>query len=102
MRPRRVPHNRPPPVTTYSGWEPRMRMAKHAVVIVGSGPTGMMLAAELALANIDVAVVERRAGPEFDGSRSRGMHARTIEVLDQRGIADRFLAEGEAVRIQGF
>ncbi len=79
-----------------------MRMAKHAVVIVGGGPTGMMLAAELALANNDVAVVERRAGPEFDGSRSRGMHARTIEVLDQRGIADRFLAEGEAVQIQSF
>ena len=79
-----------------------MRMAKHAVVIVGGGPTGMMLAAELALANNDVAVVERRAGPEFDGSRSRGMHARTIEVLDQRGIADRFLAEGEPVQIQSF
>jgi 3-(3-hydroxy-phenyl)propionate hydroxylase len=79
-----------------------MRMAKHAVVIVGGGPTGMMLAAELALANIDVAVVERRAGPEFDGSRSRGMHARTIEMLDQRGIADRFLAEKEAVQIQSF
>ena len=77
-------------------------MAKHAVVIAGGGPTGMMLAAELALAAVDVAVVERRASQELDGSRSGGLHSRTIEVLDQRGIADRFLAEGQAMQIQGF
>jgi 3-(3-hydroxy-phenyl)propionate hydroxylase len=77
-------------------------MTDHAVVIAGGGPTGMMLAAELALAGIDVAIVERRASQELDGSRSRGLHARTIEVLDQRGIADRFLAEGQAMQVQAF
>jgi len=77
-------------------------MAEHEVVIAGGGPTGMMLAAELALAGIDVAIVEQRASHDLDGSRSRGLHSRTIEVLDQRGIADRFLAEGEAMQVQAF
>ena len=77
-------------------------MSEHAVVIAGGGPTGMMLAAELALAKVDVAVVERRASQELDGSRSGGLHSRTIEVLDQRGIADRFLAEGQAMQVQAF
>jgi 2-polyprenyl-6-methoxyphenol hydroxylase-like FAD-dependent oxidoreductase len=77
-------------------------MAKHAVVIAGGGPTGMMLASELALAGIDVAIVELRASQELDGSRSGGLHSRTIEVLDQRGIADRFLAEGQAMQVQAF
>src|SRR5262245_4014308 len=70
-------------------------MSEHAVVIAGGGPTGMMLAAELALAGIDVAVVERRNSQELDGSRAGGLHARTIEVLDQRGVADRFVSAGE-------
>jgi 2-polyprenyl-6-methoxyphenol hydroxylase-like FAD-dependent oxidoreductase len=74
----------------------------HAVVIVGGGPTGMMLAGELALAGVDVAIVERRASQQLDGSRAGGLHSRTIEVLDQRGIADRFLSEGQAMQIQGF
>jgi 2-polyprenyl-6-methoxyphenol hydroxylase-like FAD-dependent oxidoreductase len=77
-------------------------MTEHAVVIAGGGPAGMMLAAELALAKVDVAVVERRASQELDGSRSGGLHSRTIETLDQRGIADRFLAEGQAMQIQAF
>jgi 3-(3-hydroxy-phenyl)propionate hydroxylase len=77
-------------------------MAHYAVVIAGGGPTGMMLAAELTLAGIDVAIVERRASQELDGSRSGGLHSRTIEVLDQRGIADRFLAEGQAMQVQAF
>ena len=77
-------------------------MAEHAVVVAGGGPTGMMLAAELALAGIDVAVVERRDGQEVDGSRAGGLHARTIEVLDQRGVAERFLAEGEVMQVQSF
>src|ERR687888_817992 len=77
-------------------------MTEHAVVIAGGGPTGLMLAGELALAGVDVAIVERRANQELDGSRSRGLHARTIEVLDQRGIADRFLAEGQALQVQSF
>jgi 2-polyprenyl-6-methoxyphenol hydroxylase-like FAD-dependent oxidoreductase len=73
-------------------------MATHAVVIVGGGPTGMMLAAELALAKIDVAVVEQRPNHELVGSRAGGIHSRTIEVLDQRGVADRFLAEGQVAQ----
>ncbi|HET6833350.1 MAG TPA: FAD-dependent monooxygenase [Acidimicrobiales bacterium] len=77
-------------------------MTEHAVVIAGGGPTGLMLAGELALAGIDVVIVERRANQDVDGSRSGGLHSRTIEVLDQRGIADRFLAEGQAMQIQGF
>jgi 3-(3-hydroxy-phenyl)propionate hydroxylase len=70
-------------------------MGEHAVVIAGGGPTGMMLAAELALAQVDVAIVERRADHVVVGSRAGGLHTRTIEVLDQRGVAGRFLAEGQ-------
>src|SRR4051794_710151 len=70
-------------------------MTEHAVVIAGGGPTGLMLAGELTLAGIDVVIVERRASQELDGRRAGGLHSRTIEVLDQRGIADRFLAEGQ-------
>jgi 2-polyprenyl-6-methoxyphenol hydroxylase-like FAD-dependent oxidoreductase len=77
-------------------------MAKHAVVIAGAGPTGLMLAGELALARIDVAIVERRASQELVGSRAGGLHARTIEVLDQRGIAERFLAQGQKAQVAGF
>ncbi|HWT25258.1 MAG TPA: FAD-dependent monooxygenase [Solirubrobacteraceae bacterium] len=76
-------------------------MTEHAVVIAGGGPTGMMLAAELALAKVDVAIVERRAGQDLATSRSRGLLSRTIEVLDQRGVADRFLAEGRVVHVWG-
>lgn len=71
-----------------------MRSNEHEVLIVGGGPTGLMLAAELALAGVDVAVVERRATQGRLGGRAGGLHARTLEVLDQRGIVDRFLAEG--------
>jgi len=78
------------------------KMTEHAVVIAGGGPTGLMLAGELALAGADVAIVERRASQQLDGSRSSGLHSRTIEVLDQRGIADRFLAEGQAMQGVGF
>jgi len=76
--------------------------ASHAVVIAGAGPTGLMLAAELALAGVDVALVERRAGQDLVGSRAGGLHARTIEVLDQRGIADRFLSAGKIAQLAGF
>ncbi|MFC8598895.1 FAD-dependent monooxygenase [Isoptericola sp. NPDC057191] len=69
----------------------------HDVVVVGCGPTGLMLAAELRLAGADVVVLERRATQDLVGSRGGGIHARTIELLDQRGIADRFLAEGTTV-----
>jgi 2-polyprenyl-6-methoxyphenol hydroxylase-like FAD-dependent oxidoreductase len=77
-------------------------MTEHAVVIAGGGPTGMMLAAELALAKVDVAVVERRGSQDLDGSRAGGLHSRTIEVLDQRGIAERFLAEGQVAQVASF
>ncbi len=77
-------------------------MIKHAVLIAGGGPTGLMLAGELALAGVDVAIVERRAGQELAGSRAGGLHSRTIEVLDQRGIADRFLSEGQVAQVAGF
>ena len=77
-------------------------MTEHAVVIAGGGPAGMMLAAELALAGVDVAIVERRASQDLPGSRAGGLHSRTIEVLDQRGIADRFLAEGQVAQVAGF
>jgi 3-(3-hydroxy-phenyl)propionate hydroxylase len=77
-------------------------MAGHAVVIAGAGPTGLMLAGELALAGVDVAIVERRASQDLIGSRAGGLHARTIEVFDQRGIADRFLAQGKVAQVAGF
>jgi 2-polyprenyl-6-methoxyphenol hydroxylase-like FAD-dependent oxidoreductase len=77
-------------------------MTDHAVVITGGGPTGMMLAGELALAGVDVAIVERRASQDLAGSRAGGLHARTIEVFDQRGIADRFLSEGQVAQVAGF
>ena len=77
-------------------------MTEHAVVIAGAGPTGLMLAAELALAEIDVAIVERRANQELEGTRAGGLSSRTIEVFDQRGIADRFLKEGQIAQVTGF
>jgi 3-(3-hydroxy-phenyl)propionate hydroxylase len=77
-------------------------MTGHAVVIAGGGPTGMMLAGELTLAGVDVLIVERRASQDLESSRAGGLYSRTIEVLDQRGIADRFLAEGRAMQVQAF
>jgi 2-polyprenyl-6-methoxyphenol hydroxylase-like FAD-dependent oxidoreductase len=79
-----------------------LRLTEHAAVIVGAGPTGLMLAAELALARVDVAIIERRANQDLPGSRAGGLSARTIEVLDQRGVADRFLAEGQKAQVAGF
>jgi len=77
-------------------------MTKHAVVIVGGGPTGLTLAAELALAQVDVAVIERRASQALAGSRAGGLHARTIEVFDQRGVAERFLSQGRVMQVAGY
>jgi len=75
---------------------------KHEVVIAGGGPTGMMLASELALAGVDVAIVERRTSAKLVGSRAGGLHARTLEVFDQRGIVERFLKEGQVMQTTGF
>lgn len=77
-------------------------MTSHSVVIAGAGPTGLMLAGELALAGIDVAVVERRPNQELSGARALGISSRTIEVLDQRGIAGRFLSAGQIAQVTGF
>src|SRR6266446_4721381 len=77
-------------------------MTEHAVVIAGGGPTGLLLAGELALAGVDVAIVERRASQDLTGSRAGGLHSRTIEVLDQRGIADRFLSQGQVFQVVRF
>ncbi len=72
------------------------------VIIAGGGPTGLMLAGELALAGIDTVVIERRPTQALAGSRAGGLHARTIEVLDQRGIAERFLKEGQIAQAVSF
>ena len=77
-------------------------MTERGVVVAGGGPAGMMLAAELALAGVDVAVVERRADHVLAGARAGGLHSRTIEVLDQRGVADRFLSEGQVAQVATF
>lgn len=77
-------------------------MTKHEVVIAGAGPTGLVLAGELALAGIDVAIVERRTNHDLEGLRAGGLHMRTLELLDQRGIADRFIARGQMVRFAPF
>ena len=79
-----------------------MAVTEHAVAIAGGGPTGLMLAGELALGGVDVAVVERRASQDLPGSRAGGLHSRTIEILDQRGISDRFLSEGQVVQVGQF
>ena len=77
-------------------------MTEHPVVIAGGGPTGLMLAAELRLGGVEALVVERRLSQELDGSRAGGLHARTIEVLEQRGVAERFVTAGQAHPVFGF
>ena len=79
-----------------------MTQTEHAVVIVGGGPVGMMLAAELALQEIDVAIFERRPDHELVGSRAGGFHSRTIELFDMRGVADRFLDAGQTAQAAMF
>lgn len=79
-----------------------MRISEHEIVVVGGGPTGLMLAGELSLAGVDVAVVERRSTQGLVGARAGGLHARSLELLDQRGIVDRFLAEGQTHPKVGF
>ncbi|MFJ5990549.1 rifampin monooxygenase [Lentzea sp. NPDC092896] len=71
------------------------------VIIAGGGPTGMMLAGELRLHGVSVLVLERDPEPT-KVVRALGMHARSIEILDQRGIADRFLTAGQTHPLAGF
>jgi 3-(3-hydroxy-phenyl)propionate hydroxylase len=93
-------------ITTEEGStsEDLLHEGRHAVAIVGGGPTGMMLAAELALAKVEAVVLERRPSAEIESARARagGLHARTIEVLDQRGVAERFLEEGDVMQVAAF
>ena len=58
-------------------------MTEHAVVIAGGGPTGLILAAELALAQVDVAIVERRENQDLASVRAGGLHARTMVKFQQ-------------------
>ncbi|MFD9685044.1 rifampin monooxygenase [Kitasatospora sp. NPDC059088] len=71
------------------------------VIVVGGGPTGLMLAIELRLQGVRVVVLERLAEPTPE-SRGQGLHVRSVEMMDQRGLLDRFLAEGRKFRIGGF
>jgi 3-(3-hydroxy-phenyl)propionate hydroxylase len=77
-------------------------MSGYGVVIAGGGPTGLMLAGELALAGVNAVIVERRTSQHLAGSRAGGLHARTLEVLDQRGIVERFLSQGQTAQVAGF
>jgi 3-(3-hydroxy-phenyl)propionate hydroxylase len=76
-------------------WRMSQKSREYAVAIAGGGPTGLMLACELALAGVDAAIVERRIGRDLAGSRAGGLLPRTIEVLDQRGVAERFVSRGQ-------
>ncbi|WP_433236406.1 FAD-dependent monooxygenase [Streptosporangium sp. CA-135522] len=76
-------------------------MSKSNVVIAGGGPTGLMLACELRLAGVEVTVLDRLAGRTGE-SRAGGIHARTMEVLDQRGLAGRFLDVGRRLQAGHF
>lgn len=73
----------------------------HDVIIAGAGPTGLMLAAELALHDVDVLVIDRAPEP-VSYVRALGLHVRTIEVMDQRGLLERFLAHGTRHPLGGF
>ncbi|OII66526.1 rifampin monooxygenase [Streptomyces sp. CC77] len=70
------------------------------VIVVGGGPTGLMLACELRLHGVDVVVLERLAEPTGE-SRGQGLHARSVEIMDQRGLLDRFLAVSEKFQVGG-
>ena len=78
------------------------QVPQHEVVIAGGGPTGLMLGAELKLAGVDVVVLEKRVSRERIQPGALGLHSRTIEIFDQRGIAERFLAEGKPMQVLGF
>ncbi|WP_329542355.1 rifampin monooxygenase [Streptomyces sp. NBC_01358] len=70
------------------------------VIVVGGGPTGLMLAAELRLHDVRVVVLEKLTGPTGE-SRGQGLHARSVEVMDQRGLLERFLAVSGKFQVGG-
>lgn len=70
------------------------------VIVVGGGPTGLMLAAELRLHDVHVVVLEKLAEPTPQ-SRGQGLHARSVEMMDQRGLLERFLAVSEKFQVGG-
>ncbi|MFJ8775532.1 rifampin monooxygenase [Streptomyces microflavus] len=71
------------------------------VIVAGGGPTGLMLACELRLAGVRAVVLEKLAEPTRE-TRGRGLHVRSVEVMDQRGLLDRFLAVSEKFQVGGF
>ncbi|MEV7590206.1 rifampin monooxygenase [Streptomyces sp. NPDC089922] len=71
------------------------------VIVAGGGPTGLMLACELRLHGVRVVVLEKESGPA-PHSKARGLHARSVEVMDQRGLLERFLPHGEKFAVGGF
>ena len=71
------------------------------VIVAGGGPTGVMLASELRLHGVHVVVLEKEAEPT-KVVRSLGLHARSVEVMDQRGLLERFLAQGKKYALGGY
>ncbi len=71
------------------------------VIVAGGGPTGVMLASELRLHGVHALVLEKEAEPTRY-VRALGLHARSVEVMDQRGLLERFLALGQQYAVGGF
>ncbi|WP_409057737.1 FAD-dependent monooxygenase [Streptomyces sp. SYP-A7185] len=71
--------------------------ANPAVIVVGSGPTGLLLAGDLAAAGVPVTLLEKRPHGISNLSRALVLHARTLEQLDARGLADELEAKGKAL-----
>src|SRR4051794_19065939 len=68
------------------------------VVVAGAGPTGLLLAGDLAAAGVAVVVLEKRPKGISNLTRAFGVHARTLELLDARGLADELVLTGQAIR----